>query len=69
MTTKDELKDVKKRIRIAIDSLGNEHHLSTWERGQQDGLYWAMQIVQEMIDPSKLAIEDEIKKPARRGNT
>jgi len=68
MSTKTELKDVKKRLRIAIDSLGNEHHLNTWERGQQDGLYWAIQIVQEMIDPDKLAIEDE-KKPARRGNT
>ena len=46
----DDLSDVKERLQIALSEFGNEHHLSEWERGQRDGLYWAMQIVEEMLE-------------------
>lgn len=49
-TVMDDLSDVKKRLKIALVSFGNEHHLSEWERGQKDGLYWAVQIVDEMLE-------------------
>lgn len=59
MTTKDVLTDVKERLAIAVASMGNEHHLSDWERGQMDGLYWARQIIDEMLE-----IEKEKNPPA-----
>lgn len=50
MSTRNVLTDVKERLAIAVSSLGNEHHLSEWERGQMDGLYWARQIIDEMLE-------------------
>jgi hypothetical protein len=50
MSTRNVLIDVKERLAIAVSSLGNEHHLSDWERGQVDGLYWAKQIIDEMLE-------------------
>jgi len=46
----DELSDVKERLQIALQQFSSEHQLSDWERGQRDGLYWAMQIVDEMLE-------------------
>lgn len=48
--TRKNMADIIKRLKIAIDSMGNQHHLSSWEQGQVDGLLWAIQIVKEMKD-------------------
>lgn len=48
MTTKNDVELLKTLIDQAVASFGNEHHLSEWERGQIDGLYWAKQLIDIM---------------------
>ena len=48
--------DTKRALEIliqeAVNSFGNEHPLSDWERGQMDGLRWAKQLL-EMLEEEK----------------
>lgn len=48
MTTKNDVEVLRTLIEQAVASFGNEHHLSDWERGQMDGLYWARQLIDLM---------------------
>lgn len=48
MTTKTDIEILRVLIEEAVASFGNEHHLSDWERGQMDGLYWARQLIDLM---------------------
>jgi hypothetical protein len=48
MTTKNDVELLRTLIEQAVASFGNEHHLSEWERGQIDGLYWAKQLIDIM---------------------
>ncbi len=48
MTTKNDVELLRTLIDQAVASFGNEHHLSEWERGQIDGLYWAKQLIDIM---------------------
>lgn len=55
--SKTTLKEIHRRLNLAIKSLGNFHHLSEWERGQGEGLLWAKQILDEMLDSDKFLDE------------
>jgi hypothetical protein len=48
MTIKIDVETLMKLIEQAVASFGSEHHLSDWERGQMDGLYWAKQLIEMM---------------------
>ena len=48
MATKNDIEILRGLIEEAVASFGCEHHLSEWERGQIDGLYWAKQLIDIM---------------------
>lgn len=53
MDTVSVLRSVKKRLQKIIDNFPDEMRLSDWERGQKDGLYWAKQEINEVIEEIK----------------